>query len=133
MLEFTGDGAALYDFLETRGVYVMFDDGTVLTSVFVDPPEPFTHAFEELDVLPETVEVFLAELDPVASGFVEHEFHVGQYIGRVLAYCDVVAHPPELFGGLAYGLDESEFLHVSRGQCPVEIVDQCDDRLLFHL
>ena len=80
----------------------------------------------------ELPEVAPAERDAVLPRLVEHHFHVGQHIASVLPDGQPVAHPPELIRGLPDGLNESEFLHISGRQGPVEVVNQRYDWSFLH-
>ena len=110
----------------------MLDADAVPFAVLVDEAEPVPDPIKEFDVLPVAFETFPGQADAVRAGFVEHEFHVGEDVGGVLALGDAVALGPELLGGLADGLDEPEFLHVAGGEGAVEIVDEGDDGFASH-
>ena len=131
VLELVGDRTALDDLLEAGRIDVVLDPHAVRLAVAVDQAEPFAHAVEQLDVLPEALEVLAAELDAVALRLVEHQLHIGKDVGRVLADGDAVAHPPEFLGRLADGLDEAELLHVARREGAVIIVNERDNRFFL--
>lgn len=132
VLELFGDRATFDDFLKSGGIDVMLDPHPSALSVFIDKVEPRSHALEEFDILSEFLELAAFQLDIILLGLIYHQFHVGQDIARILSCRDAVTHFPEFLRRLAYGLDESELLHVSRGKRAVEIVNQCNNWFSRH-
>ena len=111
------DATAAYD--GPKGEREVFD--AVVAPIAAQAGLPFT--FEEgVQYVSSERELNDAELDAVALSLVEHEFHIREDVGGVLADGDAVAHPPEFVGRLADGLDETELLHVARRQRSVKIV-----------
>ena len=102
----------------------MLNDDAVLLPVFIHVPEPVPDAFIQLDVGPVAAEIGPGELDAVLPGFIVHQLHIGEDIGRILADGNAVALGPELFRRLADGLDKAEFLHIPRRQRAVEVINQ---------
>ena len=54
------------------------------------------------------------ERDALLLCLVNHQLHIRKDAADFLSFGHLIALAPELFGGLADGLDESEFLHVPR-------------------
>ena len=115
MPELPGDRRAFDDFLEPRGVDVVLDLHSMRIAIFIYQLEPSLHPFEQLNMLAELLEILFPQRDSVFLRLVIHHFHVGKHIAGVLSGSEPVAHFPEFLRGLSYGLDETEFLHVSRG------------------
>lgn len=132
VLELLGERTALDDLLETGGVDVVLHLYALAASIFIDKIKPALEPLEKLYVLSEFLELAALEPDALGSRLVEHQLHVGEDVARVLSGSDAVAYVPELFRRLADGLDESEFLHIARGQCPVKVVDESDYRFSCH-
>lgn len=132
VLELLGERTALDDLLETGGVDVVLHLYALAASIFIDKIKPALEPLEKLYVLSEFLELAALEPDALGSRLVEHQLHVGEDVARVLSGSDAVAYVPEFFRRLADGLDESEFLHIARGQCPVKVVDEGDYRFSCH-
>ena len=133
MLEFLGNGGALDNLREAGGIDVMLHNHALFPAVGIHMGEPFPHAFVELDIGPVAVEILAGELDAHLPGLVMHHFHVGKDVRSILADGNAVALGPELFRSLADSLDETEFLHVSRRQGAVEVVNQTYDGFASHI
>ena len=110
----------------------MLYDHRTAAAVLVDCAEPLLNSVEQGYVAAESAEVLLAQGDLVRLGLVVHQFHIGQHVGCVLPYGDVVGHPPELLGGLAHCLNEPELLHIARRQSAVKVVNKGYYRFLPH-
>ena len=100
--------------------------------VEIDEAEPLLHAREKLDSGAEHFQLIPFQAHTPGLCLVEHQLHVSQYVAGILPLGDTVAHLPELCRSLADCLDESEFLHVARGEGSVEVVDQCYYGFAFH-
>ena len=125
VLEFLGDGRALYHLLQSRGVDVVLDLQSDACAIFVDEREPLLHATEEFHIPAEALEGFAGERDMVLLCFFEHQKHIGQDAVGILTFCQFSVSIPEFLLGLSGCLDESELLHVARRECSVEIIYQC--------
>ena len=87
---------------------------------------------EQFDFFSEFLEILFSQGYAGFSGLIEHEFHIGEDIAGILPFGYLVTHSPEFFRSLSYRLDKTEFLHVPRGKCPVEVVDQGDYQFFSH-
>ena len=131
-LELSGNRRSLYHFGESGRIDVVFHDDPVLLSIFIDGGEPFLHSVKKFYLFPETTEILSCKAYPESASLIEHEFHITQDVARVLLYCNVIAFGPEFLRVFPYSLDESEFLHVSRREGPVEVVNERNNWFLSH-
>lgn len=113
VLEFVGDGRALYHLLQSRGVDVVLDLQSDACTIFVDEREPLLYATEELYIPAEALEGFAGERDMVLLGFIQHHIHIGENAVGILAHGQFPVLIPEFLLRLSGCLDESELLHVA--------------------
>ena len=110
----------------------MFNLHATSPSVQIYEVEPVLNPLKQLYAFPEFLEIAPAQLDASLTGLVEHQFHVGEDVAGILAYCYFITFLPEFSRLLANCLDESEFLHVSRRKSAVKIIDKRNDRCVPH-
>ena len=113
MLEFSSNRAAFDYFLEPAGVDVVLDLHSPALPVSVYQREPFPDSIKKHDILAETLERALSQRDTIGARLIEHQFHIGQHVGRVLPDCNIVTHLPELRRSLSDRLYKAEFLHIT--------------------
>ena len=113
VLEFLGDGGALYHLLQSRGVDVVLDLQSDACAIFVDEREPLLHATEEFHIPAEALEGFAGEGDMVFHRFIQHHVHIGEDAAGIFTHGKLPVFIPEFFLRLSCCLDESELLHVT--------------------
>ena len=100
----------------------MFDLHSLATSVGINETEPVFYSVKKFNAFTKLLEVASPQFDSGFPGFIKHQFHIGEDVAGILPYCNLIAFLPEFPRLFPDGLDEPEFLHVSRRKRAVEII-----------
>ena len=110
----------------------MLHHHAVSLAVVIHKTEPLLYPRKKFHLTAELAKILTGELDSPGLCFIEHQFHITEYIAGILTNGYVITFAPEFLRALAYGLDESELLHISRRKGSVEIVNKGDYRFFSH-
>src|SRR5262245_21670193 len=108
----------------------MFDREMPLPAIGVDPIKPIIYARKQFNMSPILDEIVAADRDLLGACLTQHKVEIGENYVTVTVPSEGCGLRPELLGLHSQLWKEVVLLHVARSQCAVEVVGDCDFKVL---